>query len=211
MTTPLANLRWRLSPHLGLSQQISWRDGRPTILFGASIMTSIGDFGVDYQIVHQPFQPYNPFKSTVNLTARLQLGSYSTSLGTYVRPDGSVDYAASGSTFLYMGSFGGAQPQQLGGRISRYVFRGTVRDDAGNPIEGAALDIGGEVVFTNSRGEFFRRVSRPGRAPLTVLTAEFLLPGEWEVASAPAEVEAGAENGGKEIEIVLRRSLAGQQ
>ena len=207
-TTPLANLRWRLSPKFGLSQQISWRDGRPTVLFGANLITAIGEFGVDYQIVHQPFQPFNPFRSALNLTARLQLGKYSTNVGTYVQPDGSVDYAASGSTFLYMGSFGGAQPQQLGGRMARYVIRGSVRDDEGNPVEGAALDIGGQLVFTTSSGEFFLRIGRPSSAPLTVLTAEFLLPGQWEVVSAPAEAQAGPENGARGIEIILRRTAA---
>ena len=207
-TTPLANLRWRLSPKIGLSQQISWRNGRPTVLFGANLITAIGEFGVDYQVVHQPFQPFNPFRSALNLTARLQLGKYSTNVGTYVQPDGTVDYAASGSTFLYMGSFGGAQPQQLGGRMSRYVVRGTVHDDEGNPVDGAALDIGGQVVFTNSGGEFFLRLGRPSSAPLTVLMAEFLLPGQWEVVSAPARVQAGPENGTKGIEIILRRAAA---
>src|SRR5919107_5678433 len=109
VTTPLANLRWRLSPRVGLSQQISLHGGQPTILCGASLRTSFGEFALDYQIVHQPLKPLSPFRSVLNVTARLQLGSYSTSLGTYVRPDGTVDYSASGSTFLYMGSFGGAQ------------------------------------------------------------------------------------------------------
>jgi hypothetical protein len=204
-TTPLANLRWRLSSRVGLSQQISWLGGRPTVLFGASLITPIGEFGADYQIVHQPFKPFNPFRSALNLTARLQLGKYSTSVGTSVQPDGSVDYAASGSTFLYMGSFGGAQPQQLGGRMSRYIIRGTVRDVEGKPIEGAALDLGGEIVFTNSSGEFFLRVRRPRRAPVTILLADFLLPVQWEVVSAPAEVEAVPENEGKGIEIILRK------
>jgi hypothetical protein len=204
VTTPLANLRWRLSPRVGLSQQISIHDHRPTVLFGATLITSIGEFGVDYQIVHQPFKPLNPFRSALNLTARLQLGSYSTSLGTYVRPDGAVDYSASGSTFLYMGSFGGAQPQQIGGRMSQYVIRGKVRDTAGNPVEGAALDFGGELVFTNSSGEFLLRVRRPSRYALTVLPAEFLLPGVWEVLSAPDEVTASAEPRAVPLEIILR-------
>ncbi len=203
VTTPLVNLRWRLSSRVGLSQQISLHSGRPTVLFGASLMTPIGDFTADYQVVHQPLQPTSPFRSALNLTARLQLGKYSTRVGTYVQPDGSVDYSASGSTFLYMGSFGGAQPQQVGGRMARYVIRGTVRDEAGNPVEGAAVDIGGEVVFSNSTGAFFVRVGRPRRSPVKVLTEEFLLPGQWEVVSAPAEAEAGAETR-PGIEIVLR-------
>ena len=203
VTTPLANLRWRLSSRIGLSQQISFHDGVPTVLFGASLVTPIGEFMADYQVVHQPLKPTSPFRSALNLTARLQLGRYSTSVGTYVQPDGSVDYSASGSTFLYMGSFGGAQPQQVGGRMARYVIRGAVRDEAGAPVEGAAVDIGGEVVFTNSGGEFFLRVGRPTRSPVKVLTAEFLLPGQWEVVSAPADVEAGPESRAG-IEIILR-------
>ena len=89
--------------------------------------------------------------------------------------------------------------------MSRYVIRGTVRDVNGNPIEGAALDVGGEVVYTNSTGEFFLRVGRPRNAPVTVLLTDFLLPGRWEVVSAPAQAQAGPENGVKGIEIILQR------
>ena len=114
--------------------------------------------------------------------------------GTYVQPDGSVDYSASGSTFLYMGSFGGMQPQQVGGRMARYVVRGTVQDEQGLPVEGAAVEIGSEIVFTNSSGQFFQRVGRPARWPVKVITTEFLLPGHWEVVSAPSEAVAGSED-----------------
>jgi hypothetical protein len=206
LTTPLANLRWRLSPRVGLTQQISWHNGHATVLFGASLITPVGEFSADYQIVHQPFEPFNPFRSALNLTARLQLGNYSTNVGTYIRPDGAVDYSASGSTFLYMGSFGGIQPQQVGGQMARYLVRGTVRDEQENPIEGAALDLGGEMVFTNSSGEFLLRVKHPRRLLLSVVPQEFLLPGQWEVVSAPAEVTASAEGKAGVIEVILRQS-----
>jgi hypothetical protein len=88
--------------------------------------------------------------------------------------------------------------------MARYVVRGAVRDEQGHAVEGAAVEIGGEVVFTNSTGEFFLRVGRPTRTSVRVLTGEFLLPGQWEVVSAPAEVEAGPETG-PGIAIVLRR------
>jgi hypothetical protein len=206
VTTPLANLRWRLSPHFGLSQQIVFHHGEPTVLCGASLRTSFGEFGVDYQIVHQPLQPLNPFRSALNLTARLQLGGYSTNLGTYVRPDGTVDYSASGSTFLYMGSFGGIQPQQIGGTMARYVVQGTVRDESGNPVDGAAVKLNDEVVYTNSAGEFFVRVKHPEHYTLTVATEEFLLPGKWEVVRAPTTVMATNEKQVSAVEIVLRRA-----
>jgi hypothetical protein len=206
ITTPLANLRWRLSPHFGLSQQVVFHHGRPTVLCGASLRTSFGEFALDYQIVHQPLQPLSPFRSALNLTARLQLGGYSTSLGTYVRPDGTVDYSASGSTFLYMGSFGGAQPQRIGGTMARYVVRGTVQDESGNPVEGAAVKLNDEVVFTNSAGEFFLRVKHPEHYTLAVATGDFLLPGRWEVVRAPTTVVASNEKQNSPVVIVLRRA-----
>ena len=207
-TTPIANLRWRLSPRIGVSQQVSLHHGRPTVLLGASLNTSIGEFAADYQIVHQPLQPFNPFRSALNLTARLQLGSYSTSLGTYVRPDGAVDYSASGSTFLYMGTFGGVQPQQIGGGMARYVVRGSVRDEVGNPVEGAALDLNGAVVYTNSAGEFFLRGKHPQQYIVKVLLGEFLLPGDWEVVSATSSVTAADERRAVPLVIVLRHPRA---
>jgi outer membrane protein OmpA-like peptidoglycan-associated protein len=204
-TTPVVNLRWRLSPKVSLMQQVSFHDREPTVLFGANLITAIGEFGADYQIVHQPFQPFNPFRSTLNLTARLQLGSYSTRIGTYVQPDGSVDYSASGSTFLYMGAFGGVQPQRVGESLGRYVVRGVVHDENGGPVEGAAVDLGGEMAFTNSQGEFFVRVRRPSRLRLEVQLREFLFAGRWEVVTAPSEVLGEPEDRAHGVEIILRR------
>jgi hypothetical protein len=206
-TTPIVNLRWRVSPRVRLMQQLSVHDSRPTILFGANLITALGEFGADYQIVHQPFEPLKPFRSTLNLTARLQLGRYSTNVGTYVRPDGSVDYSASGSTFLYMGAFGGIQPQQLGQSMGQYIVRGIVRDEAGEPVEGAAIDLSGEMAFTNSRGEFFVRVRRPQRYALVVALDDFLLTGRWVLVSAPSEVIAESEAHARPVEIVLRRAV----
>ena len=125
-----------------------------------------------------------------------------------MRPDGSVDYSASGSTFLYMGAFGGIQPQQLGQSMGQYIVRGVVRDEGGQPVEGAAIDLSGEMAFTNSRGEFFVRVRRPQRYALVVSLDDFLLPGRWALVSAPSEVIAESETRARPVEIVLRRAAA---
>lgn len=206
-TTPILNLRERVSPRVGLMQQITLSDGRPRLQFGGSLLTPIGEFGLDYAIVHQPFQPFNPFRSALNITARLQLGRYSTSFGTYVQPDGSVDYAASGSTFLYMGQMGGVQPQRIGGGggIARYVVRGRVLDETGQPVEGAAVDFGGQAVFTDSRGEFLLRTPHPQRFHPQVLLDQFLLPGHWRLVTEPDEVTAEPEDRAHPVEIRLER------
>jgi hypothetical protein len=86
--------------------------------------------------------------------------------------------------------------------------RGVVRDERGQPVEGAALAIGGEVVFTNSAGEFFVRVRSPRRYDLSVRLEEFLFPGRWDVVSAPAQCRAQAEAAAASTEIILRRAAA---
>ncbi len=206
-TTPVMNLRERLSPRIGLVQQITMLDRRPHFQFGGSLITSVGEFGVDYQLVRQPFQPLSPFRSTVALTARLQLGRYSTSIGTVVKPDGSVDYQASGSTFLYLGDFGGAQPQLIGtgARLDHFVLRGHVEDELGAPVEGAAIDLDGDVAYTDSQGNFLVRAPRPKRYAVRVRLEDFLLPGTWEVIDAPAQAQAGSEGRDQPLQVRLRR------
>ncbi len=205
-TTPIVNLRERLSARVSLMQQVVLQSGSPRIQVGGNLLTSVGEIGVDYHIVHQPFAPLDPFRSALSLTARLQLGRYSTSLGTYVQPDGRVDYAANAGTFLYLGEFG-VQPQRIGGGgIARYLVRGRVVDDAGAAVEGAAVDLGGEVVFTNSRGEFSLRTPRPARYSVEVKLDEFLLPGAWTVRSAPPAATAAAEERAGMIEIILENA-----
>lgn len=204
-TTPLVNLRERFSPRLRLLQQFSVESGRARVQFGGSLITSFGELGVDYQIVQQPFRPLEPFRSALSLSARLQLGNYSTRLGTIINPDGSVTYSASGSTFLYLGEFGGVQPLGVTRPLARFVVKGHVVDTDGAPVDGAAVALDGELAFTNPNGDFQVRVGRPKRLKVGVKPDEFLLPGFWEVVEAPAEVQADGEERAEPIRIVLRR------
>jgi hypothetical protein len=90
--------------------------------------------------------------------------------------------------------------------MMRYVVRGTVRDTEGNPVEGAAVAVGGEVVYTNSSGEFFLRARYPRRLTLKILADEFLLPGQWEPVTVPGEVIAADESRAEAVRIILRRA-----
>jgi hypothetical protein len=134
------------------------------------------------------------------------VGNFWTSLSTTVDPSGNVSYNASGGTYLYLGqpALGlGGQPFVI--RIQRHIIRGIVMDEAGAPIEGAAIDIGGTVVLTNSRGEFFVRTGRRSARSVRVLRDEFLAAGSFEVVNAPASVEAADEETALPVRIVLRR------
>jgi len=90
--------------------------------------------------------------------------------------------------------------------MGRYIVRGVVRDEGGAPVEGAAIALGGEMAFTNSRGEFFVRVRRPQRVEVSVSLDDFLLPGHWTVVNVPTEAVAEPEDRAHGLDIILRRA-----
>lgn len=83
---------------------------------------------------------------------------------------------------------------------------GRVMDDEYQPVAGAALLIDNQVVFTDSQGRFFLRTSKARLCPIEVLLNQFLLPGHYEVVSAPTEAVSHTDEGAAtEVLIILRR------
>src|SRR2546427_4856064 len=70
---------------------------------------------------------------------------------------------------------------------------GGVSDEDGPPVAGAGLRIDGELVFSDSGGAFFLRRKKAKLYPLEVLPNQFMLPGRFEVVSAPEVVRAERE------------------
>ena len=87
----------------------------------------------------------------------------------------------------------------------KFLVEGVVKDMNGNPVEGAALHIGREVVFTDGSGRFLKRFHRHGPFQVRVLPGEFLFSGSFEVVQAPSEVRADSEDRAADIAIVVRR------
>jgi hypothetical protein len=81
-----------------------------------------------------------------------------------------------------------------------------VVDDDGRPVEGAALEIGGAAVFTDSHGRFFHRLSGTRAVALRILLDDFLVPGPFAVVSAPTMVTPRLERESTPIRVVVRRA-----
>jgi hypothetical protein len=97
------------------------------------------------------------------------------------------------------------QPNLVQTQLGRFVIHGRVVDDTGQPVDGAAIEFSGELAFSNSEGQFLLRVGRPRDYNVIVRFDEFLLPGRWEVLSAPATVKALPEARATSFDVVLRR------
>lgn len=204
-TTPVLLLRESITSELSLLQTITRDRGRTSVNFGGSMSRGLSSVSVDYQVAHSPYLTANPFIQTMGVNARLHVRGVSLSIGSFVTPDGRVHYSAQGNTFLYRGAAGIGAPDAGATRVSGYLASGRVVDTTGAPVDGAAIEVGGELVYTDSRGRFF--VRRPSRNPvsLTVVLNDFLSGGVWEVVSAPAEVRPAPDDRAVPAVIVVRR------
>lgn len=203
-TTPVLLLRETLSPRLALLQAITRDQGRTNVSLGGTITAGLSSIGVDYQVAHSPYLSTNPFVHSMGVNARLHVRGVSFALGSFVTPDGKLHYSAQGNTFMYRGT-DASSGSGGGGRVDAFVASGRVVDTSGAPIEGAALDVAGEVVYTDSQGRFFVRKPTGRLLPLRVVLDDFLVPGTFEVVTAPAELRPVREPRGVPAVIVLRR------
>lgn len=199
------SIRETISPRLSLLQVINYSQGRATLLYGGSYLSNRFTIGVDYQTLYLPFLA-NPFSQGISINLRLRLvGSLQTNLQTFRTPEGRLRYTASGNS-LMTSNF-----RPTGGEAERtfkhfnYVVRGHVRDEKGNPIEGAAIRVGAELVLTNTAGEFFVRSKKPGTLPLQVVFGEFLNTAAFRTISAPQTATASRDGASPEILVVLAR------
>jgi uncharacterized membrane protein len=82
--------------------------------------------------------------------------------------------------------------------MGKYEIRGTVLDENGQGVEGAAVKIGNDVVYSGADGTFEIHVkNRP--YSLIVLPEKFLI-GEWKEISGPSVVSPE-----QAIQIIVRR------
>jgi len=204
-TTPIVHLREFITPRASLLQVVTRTSGRTSVAFGGAFASGLTTVGLDYQVIHTPYRPRNPFAQTIALNVRVPLGNYRVSAASFVTPDGRVNYTGSASTFFYAGDVlaGGGRSVEI--KFERYIVQGTVVDESGVIVDGAAIDVGGSTVFTDSRGRFFVRRSSSRAATLRVLVDEFLATGRFEVVSAPATVKPRTERESAPVTIVVRR------
>lgn len=122
-----------------------------------------------------------------------------------VDPTGHLRYTFGLSTFVYRmnGMMSSGRSETFS--IARFVVQGFVKDDQGNPVEGAALRIGKEVVYSDSTGAFLVRMGKRGPFPLSVVPDEFITNGVYETVSAPSTVRGEKDDAALNLEIVIRR------
>ena len=205
LTSLLATFRETISPRLSLLQLVNNSQGRTTVSYGGQLVSNRVTVGLEYQTLYLPFQTGHQFKQALVLNFHLRLfGNYQFNAGSFVAPDGTVRYTAYGGTFLYRGTMG-ASGVSAPVTLHKYIVRGRVVDEEGRTVRGAALRVDGELVFSDSSGQFFVRKRHAATYNLEVLPDQFLVPGRYEVVSAPAKVVTAPDELAKEVTVVVHR------
>lgn len=199
----ISTVRETISPKISVLEVINRTQGNTNFLFGGSYTTNRVSINVDYQTLYMPFLA-NPLVTGIGVTLQLKLwGGFQVNGDTFRSPDGKLRYTGSLSTLLtpnlHLARSGENRP-----KFGDYVVRGHVRSEHGSPIEGAAILLGDQTVYTNEAGEFLLRLKKPQQVAISVLTEEFLGPLHFTVVSAPATVTAASEDSASDVLIVLR-------
>jgi hypothetical protein len=204
----LGNLREILNSRFSVTQAISHNNGQTNVDFGGNFISNIVTMSVDYQTLFLPFARSGPeqFKQVMVLGLHFQLPhGVQFNMDTNVTPLGQVRYTAYGSTYAYRGLGNTSPGTSFSGAFFQNVVRGEVLDPEGEPIAGAALQIGAELAVSDSDGNFMVRVKKSGEMSLKIAFEEFTTPGRYAIVQAPQTVKATRKESAREYSIVLRR------
>lgn len=197
-----------LSPRFSVLQLITRANGQWTMAYGGEFLTNRFSVNASYQNVYLPLRPDRPFEQALALNASVRLfGSLRFTAASSVAPDGGIRYTFGVSTYLYRysGLGPGQSHMQESYSFPKYLVQGMVREPDGTPVAGAALSIGGEVIYTDDGGRFQYRSHKHTRLRLQVAFDQFLVPGVFEIVQAPTEVQTEMEDKSLDVEIVIRR------
>jgi hypothetical protein len=201
-------LREVLTQRLSLSQYVSRSNGQTSWNFGGEFNSNRLSLAVSHETAYVPFRPVEfggPFVRVYNVSLRFKpWGNSEITAQSNVDPSGRVRYTVAGSDYYYR--YAGLETAQAAPlRINKYVIKGVVLDQDEKPVAGAALQIDGQVVFTDSDGRFLVRFSRRNTETFRVLLDDFLTNFLYDVISAPTNVETIDEDQAKDVTVRLRR------
>jgi hypothetical protein len=206
-STYVATFREQLDARLTLSQVITRSQGQTTVSYGGTLLSNLVSVTAEYQTVFLPFAAAGPnqFKQVLVMGLHFQLPhGIQLRSDTSVLPTGRVRYTTYATSYGYraMSVSPGASSS---GAFYRYLVSGRVVDTEGYPLEGAAVQIGSDLAFTNSEGAFSVRLRKGSAVALVVAVGEFVAPGRYQVVAAPDQVVPALDGEERTVSIVVRR------
>jgi hypothetical protein len=207
----IGSVQERISPRLMLNQGISSQSNNKNFTWGARWISNRFTIGVQQDMLYTPLAggfngtPYTSMWS-VNLVTQLPR-AMRLHTDSFVDPSGKVRYTAwIDGIGLSRGSEQIPHAVRASANFARFVVTGTVQDTDGQPVFGMAVQVDGQVAFTDNTGRFLLRFRKGLTYPLAVLPDRSLSPQYYEVVQAPVSVLAETNDIAHPVIIVVRRA-----
>lgn len=171
----------RLNQRWTIAEYITHAERSTAINFGGGYAGNVVAVSVQYQQQFFPFAAV-PFQKVLSVQLSLQLPrSASAHVDLQAVPGEGLKFAGYGSKYVSTGIE--VAPGQRAGKIGGVEISGFVREESGMPVNGAAVKVGGKILYTDSSGRFAARFPKAGAQPVEVMPDEFIAPGNWQVVS----------------------------
>jgi hypothetical protein len=181
--------------HWNLSESISESGPQHSFGFGAGYHGNRGSISVGQAIEFLPFA--GGFNQVLQIAVSIKIPHSDSNVSAQISwlPTG-ANYTVNGSSFVngpikFEGQSG---PRQhiTHKNAGRFEIHGVVLSKSGMPVVGAAIDLGGQTVYTDHTGHFNARFRKAKPVPVQVRPQDFAAPGRWVVLSAPTTAQPGA-------------------
>lgn len=206
MTT--GTVREIINPRLSLLQVVSYANGQASMSYGGEFVTNRFNASVSYQTVYLPFLVNHPFQQSLSFNANVHVvGPFALNASSSLTPDGRTRYSFGATTYFYR--YGGLLPSwgqtHESYKFPKYVVQGIVKDETGQPVSGAAVQIGKEMVYADDEGRFLYRCHNDREMSLHIVPGQFLTAGIYEVLKAPNSAKPEKQDQAHDIEVTVRR------
>ena len=203
----VANAQETVTSRVSANVTVTVSNGQTSVSFGGSLLSNLATVSADYQTFYVPTRPGNPFEQALVLDVDLHIFGRMTAHGsTFVSPTGKLLYTA--DLHAAQGIDGAVAPTVEHASLAECVVKGRVVDRSGLPVEGAALEVDGKLVFTDSDGRFFLRDKKPTLHLYSIQPDKFLDGNTWHVISRPLRLESLRE-ARPDVMIVVGRGAGG--
>jgi hypothetical protein len=193
----LATNEIRVSPRLSVRQNFNRVNGTNSFTGGVTWISNRISFSVDNEVYISPLAASFGGKSlfqawTFSIRLRTPHGT-TVNENTFIDPTGKLQWGGYLSGLRYQRLSNAARPEEHAG-FSKFVIRGRVVDEDGKGVWGIALQIGAEIVYSDSNGDFFIHVKDGKPLPFAVVSQSSLQSARWVLSSAPISVRGTTED-----------------
>jgi hypothetical protein len=199
-----SSLTERLTRKFSLSEFVTTNNGRTNVSWGGGYHSNQISADVSYQTVYAPLRG-GSFQQVIAVNIEVHLPHDVTLNGGTVADPGTGNprFTIYETSYFYSNRFQSSNGHHA--HYAKYILKGRVFDPEGRTVEGAAIQIGKDLVFSNSDGEFFIRESKSKEYPVVIALTEFSNPGRWKVIEAPTSAKASHEEQSEPVKIVVEK------